>query len=88
MLFDPARPVFQGRELIFGESVQVLSEWLKSIDPKTESVDDGVLSRELGIYIHAEEDDYEGDDDDDYEITFSIDSVTVFKKPFDVLLRP
>ena len=72
--------------MLTGESVQTLGECLISIDPQTETVYDGVFSRELGIYIHAEEDDYEGDDDDDYEITFSVISVIAFKEPFDISL--
>ncbi|MEM8546228.1 MAG: hypothetical protein AAGF66_19805 [Cyanobacteria bacterium P01_H01_bin.119] len=85
ILTHPANPIFQDRELFSGESIEVLGEQLSSIDLHTEIICYEILSRELGIYIYAEEDDY-GDDDNEYKVTYSVCSVTIFKEPYDISL--
>jgi hypothetical protein len=54
MLYEPARPIFQTRNLLDGTSIEKLQDWFALEDPLIEVESDGIITYKFGIYLSTQ----------------------------------
>lgn len=55
MMEEPANPLFEGRRLLDGSSIEELGNWLKSMDVNLSISTEGVSSNKLGIHLSTQD---------------------------------